>query len=242
MNRSIPKHSNAETMHIAWLKKGSETFEIFANADKALSFKEGKGTDIKEAIVSPKIFTDAKKGMLASEMRLQAVFNTTDTWEIAKIIIREGKVPETQHHREELEQQTKKRILDILSQQSIDPRTNAPHPLTRLENAMEEAKIKINPHQTAEAQLPAILKELKNIMPIKLAITQIEVTVEASNAGKAIPILKQTGKLLNETWLQNGSLIAIIEIFGGLQEVFEQKLMSATKGTAQFKIIKIEER
>ena len=66
-----------EHINIARLKKGSDVFEVVINPDKAIDFRQGKA-NFEDAVVYPKVFSDAKKGMLASEQRMNALFNTAD--------------------------------------------------------------------------------------------------------------------------------------------------------------------
>ena len=75
-----------ETQNFAKLKRGSDVFEIVIDPDKAMAFRKGIG-DIRDVMMFPKIFSDAKKGMTSPETRLKAVFGTTDTNEVAKKII-----------------------------------------------------------------------------------------------------------------------------------------------------------
>ena len=60
----------SESMNLAKWKKGADNFEIVVNPDKAMDFKKGIG-NIRDVLVYPKIFSDAKKGMSAPENRLK---------------------------------------------------------------------------------------------------------------------------------------------------------------------------
>ena len=51
----------------------------------------------------------------------------------------------------------------------IDPKTNLPHPLQRIENALEEANVKIDEHKSEEKQVEEIVRKLQPILPIKFA-------------------------------------------------------------------------
>ena len=223
----------SETLNIARIKKGTDVFEIVVNPDKAMYFRHHPETNVSEAVAYPKIYSDAKKGLLASEQRMTAVFGTADPLEVAKQILLKGEIKVTQEYRKQLLEQKKKRIIDIVHKQGVDPRTNAPHPLNRIEAAIEEAKVRIDEHKAAEMQVPEILKQLRPILPIKLVIKELDVVIPAQYAPKAHAVIKMFGKIIKEHWESDGSWNGKIEIPGGLETEFYDKLNSMTHGHAQ---------
>jgi len=227
----------SETLNLARLKKGSDVFEIVIHPEKAIYFRHHPETDIREAIVYPKIYSDVKKGLLASEQRMQAVFGTTDALEVSKQIIIKGDIQATAEYRKQLYEQKRRRIIELLRMQGVDPRTNAPHPLPRIESALEESKAKIDEYKPAEGQVQDILKKLKVILPIKMVMKDIEITLPAQYAPKAYPIIKNFGKILRENWENDGSWHGTVEIPGGLELEFYDKLNSLTHGGVQAKLL-----
>lgn len=223
----------SETVNLARIKKGSDVFEIVVNPDQAVYFRHHPETNVRDALVYPKIYSDVKKGLLASEQRMQAIFGTTDPLEVAKQILIKGNIQVTSEYRERLLEQKRKRIIDIVHKQGVDPRTNAPHPLPRIEAALEQAKVRIDEYKAAELQVPEILKALRPILPIKLVMKELDVVVPAQYAHKVHPIIKAFGKILKERWESDGSWNGKIEIPGGLETEFYDKLNSLTHGHAQ---------
>ncbi len=222
--------------NIARLKKGSENFEIVINPEIAVQAR--KNPELAgDALVHPKIYSDAKKGNLASEQMLKQIFKTSEPVEVAKIILRDGNIQVTAEFRKNQVEQKKKQIINYINRNGIDPRTNAPHPVTRIEAAMAEAKVKIDEYKPAEKQVQNIIKELRPILPIKFVVKEIDVIVPALYSGKASAQLRNFGKLLKEDWGNDGSWHAVIEIPGGIEEDFLNLLNNITKGDAQAKII-----
>ena len=84
------------SVNLARLKKGNEKFEVVINSDAAIDFKQGRISDIRAALVNEKIFSDAKKGMHASEKLMQSFFKTTDSLKVAEIIIKQGEIQLTE--------------------------------------------------------------------------------------------------------------------------------------------------
>ena len=66
--------------NLARLKKEGEIFEIVVEPSLAIQFKERNDGDISEILKSEKIFSDAKKGLLASEHKLKEIFIRFKIW------------------------------------------------------------------------------------------------------------------------------------------------------------------
>lgn len=223
---------------VAKLKKENKVYEILVDSEKALEFRSGKSMSINDALVTDEIFYDAKKGIKASENELKRLFGTDDKTEICKVIIKEGNVPMTAELlRREIENK-KKQIVNMIHRNIIDPNTGKPHPPQRIEAAIHEAKVKIDEHKTAEQQVQAVIDQIRRIIPIKYEIREISVKIPAQHTGRAFPIIKQFGKLLQENWTNDGSLLATIEIPAGIQEEFEIALNKIARGSIEIKILK----
>ena len=109
--------------------------------------------------------------------------------------------------------------------------------MTRLENALEEEKIHIDEYKSVEQQVQDILKKLRPILPIKFEVKEIAVKIPSQFAGKATSALRAFGKLLKQEWQPDGSLVAVVEIPGGLEQDFYDKLNSITHGDNESKVI-----
>jgi len=229
---------SSESINVARLKKGSDIFEVVVDPDKAVLAKKNPELT-SEALSFPKIFSDAKKGLQASEERLKHWFKTTDPLEVAKIIIQEGNIQLTAEYRQSLIEKKKKQLIDLIHRNGVDPRTNAPHPATRIEAALQEAKFRIDEFKSADAQLKDALKKLQPIIPIKFVVKELEVVVPAAYAAKAYPTIKMFGKTLKESWNSDGSWSGVVEIPGGMEQEFYDKLNSITHGELQAKVITI---
>lgn len=228
----------SESINLARLKKGSDVFEIVINPNKAIEFKQGKA-DINDVLVYPKIFSDAKKGMLASEHKMNDLFKTSDPIQVATIILKTGEMRLTSEQKNKLAEEKRKRVIDIIHRNSIDPKTNAPHPITRIEAAMNEAKIKIDEFRSPDSQVQEILKKLRVIIPIKFVVKELDVVIPTIYANKTYPQIKSFGRLLKDEWGSDGSWHGIIEIPGGIENDFYDRVNSMTHGDNQVKVIKV---
>ena len=133
--------SSNMTQTIARIKQTGKHFEILVDMDKALAFKKNpKSSDFLEI---DRIFTDAKKGFVASVSDLKSAFGTDDVTEISQKIVKSGEVMTNQEHREEEREKKIKQVVDFLTKNSVDPRTKMPHTPDRIKSALEQAHVNI---------------------------------------------------------------------------------------------------
>ncbi len=222
---------------IARLKIGGTNLEILVDSESAIRMKEGEDLDIRDILASDKIFFDAKKGMLASTSKIKEIFDTDDTYEIAKRIILEGDVQLTKDLKNKKLEEKKKRILQIIRQNSIDPKTGSPIPESRIQLAFEEANIRIDEHKKEEEQVDKIVRKLRTILPIKFERSDVQIVVPANFAAKGYPLVASIGSIKKEEWLDDGSWKCIVEIPAGLRMDLMDRLNSLTHGEAEIKIL-----
>ena len=221
---------------IVKVSKNGDDFEIFVNADMAYEYITGKRSDPMSVLENEEIFKDARKGERQSEEKVKKAFGTTELLKVVEAILKSGNVPITTDQRNKLTEEKRKQIINIIATNSIDPRTNAPNPPLRVENAMIEAKVTIDPLKGAPEQVEAVVKKISMIMPIKFATAKIEVTIPPEFTNRSYSVLKRYG-LKSEKWLSNGSLQALLEFPAGMQTEFFDRINSATQGKAEVKIL-----
>ncbi|MBT3720881.1 ribosome assembly factor SBDS [archaeon] len=225
------------SFNLAKLKKGGEMFEVIIDPDKILEFKKGK-LKAKESVMYEKVFFDAKKGLEASSEIMNKVFNTENVVEVIDVILNDGEIQFTQEYREEKQKEKFNRILEIISRNAIDAKTGLPHPRNRIESAMEEARVKIDVFKDAEEQVDDIVHKLKPIIPIKLAMKEIQIKIPAQYTGTAYGVVSKYGKILMDNWLNDGSWLCSVEIPAGIQNDFFDALNRLTQGTVESKVLR----
>ncbi|MFW6014449.1 MAG: ribosome assembly factor SBDS [Nanoarchaeota archaeon] len=221
---------------IARLKKGGANLEVLVDCEKAIEYRESKGVSLEDVLATEKIFSDAKKGMVASESQLESLFETTDPGVIADKIIKEGEVQLTAEYKNKLLREKKNKILQMIHNNAIDPKTGNPIPISRLELALEEAKIRISEHRTNEEQAKEIVKKLHAILPIKIDKVTIRVKIPAIYAGKCYAQVKGMGEIVKEEWLNDGSWLCMLETPAGRKNEIIDKINNFTKGESEIKV------
>ncbi len=151
-------------------------------------------------------------------------------------MLKKGDVPITTEQRAKMAEEKRKQIVEIISKNSIDPRTNAPNPPLRVENAMKEARVTVDPFKNVSEQVEAIVEKLRPILPLKFATVKIEVIIPPEFANRCFGTLKQYG-MKSDEWQGNGSLKAVCEFPAGLQTEFFDKINKATQGKVLTKLL-----
>jgi ribosome maturation protein SDO1 len=223
---------------IARLHKGADRFEILVDPHEAEHIMEGKTENILSALAIDAVFSDSKKGTHAPIESLQKHFNTTDISTIAKEIIQRGEIQLTTEQRHEMQESKKKRIVDLIVRNAMDPKTKMPHPRTRIELAMEEAKVHIDPFKSVNQQMKTIIEMLRPILPISMDQARISVKIPPEYVGKAYGAVRSFGTLEREEWQSDGSWIGIVKLPAGMQTDFYDRLNTLTKGNVETRILK----
>ncbi len=216
-----------------------ERFEILVKPKEALAFRSGKSISLSDIVISDTIYKDVKKGLKASPSSLKKVFGTTDFEAIVKEILMKGELPVTTEQRKEMVETKRKQIIDFIHKNAVDPKTNLPIPPTRIEIAMQQARVQIDLNRDVESQAMQIVKEISRIIPIKIARALISIKVPSQYSSKVKSQLHNLGEVKKSNWLEDGTLIAELEIPAGAQQEVIDKLNGLTKGEVEVKVIQV---
>ena len=215
-----------------------EKFEILVKPDPALDYKLGKKKDVSAVLVSDEIYTDSGKGTKPGNEKLLKAFKTEDQTEIAQIILQKGDLNLTTDQRRKMIEEKRKQIVQFIVKTYVDPKSHLPHPPIRVEQAMKDARVSVDPQKRVDEQMQDIVEKLRSIIALKSENLQLEIIVPAQYASQSYAVLKSVGSLKNEEWQNNGSLKAILEIPAAARPNVIDKLGSITKGSASVEVIK----
>ena len=221
---------------LARYSHGGKNFEIYVDSEKALALRDGADVSIHEVLAVEEIYKDARKGDRVGEGALKEVFGTTDILEVAKQIIKKGEIQLTTEQRRKLIEEKRKRIVNKIAREAYNPQTKTPHPPQRIEAAIEEAHVSIDPFEPVDSQVTKVLKAIRALIPISMEQLRIEVKVPPAYTGKAYSTLKKY-PIEKEEWLNDGTLRVIIKIPAGIETDFYDALGVITKGDAEFRRI-----
>ncbi len=223
---------------VARFEKFGEKFEVLVKPDAVQRIREGHEANLSDALAIDSVFRDAHKGSHASEEKMVEILGTSDPLKAAEAIIRRGEIQLTTEQRREMQEAKRKQIVAYILRNAINPQTGTPHPPQRIENAMEEAKVHIDPFKGVEEQARTILDALRPLIPIRFEKAKVAVRLSAQDYPKVFGEIKNYGTVVREEWQPNGSWIGLVELPAGLQQEFIEKLSQRTKGAAETKVVK----
>ena len=227
---------------IARIEKAGERFEVLVKPDAVQKIRDGKEVRVLENLAIDQIFRDAHKGSKASEEKMQEFFGTTEPLEVAREIIKRGEIQLTTEQRREMQEAKRRQIIQYIAANAINPQTGTPHPPQRIEIAMDEAKVHIDPFRAVQEQVKEILGALRPLIPIRFEKARIAVRLTAEDSAKCYGDIKAFGTILREEWQANGSWVGVVEMPAGMQTEFLERLNARTKGNVEAKILKADQR
>ncbi len=222
---------------IARYKHGKKLFEVLVDPEKVDSVRSGSEMDMGGVLAVESVFEDASKGEKATDSDLKKVFSTTDVNEIAKKIIKEGEVQLTTEQRRRRVEEKRRLVIDRIARISINPQTNTPHPPSRIEIAMKEAKVHVDPFKSVDELVNETLKQIRAIIPIKIEENEIAVKIPPAYTGRVYE-LKKKYRVVKEGWQDDGSFIALLRVPAGMKDEVLSFLGAITRGEVETRIVK----
>jgi ribosome maturation protein SDO1 len=223
---------------IARLESHGDVFEVLVEEEAVQQMRSDKEVDLLDKLAADTIFSDVKKGIRASEEKMVQIFGTDEVLTVAETIIKKGDIQVTTEQRRRLTEEKRLQIINIIARNAINPQTGAPHPPLRIENAMKEARVNIDPFKSADAHIQTVLDALRPLIPIRFEEVKIAVKLSAEDCPRCYGDIKSYGKIVREEWQSNGMWIGLVEIPAGLQTDFLERLNQKTKGNVETKIVK----
>ncbi|MEM4605929.1 MAG: ribosome assembly factor SBDS [Candidatus Pacearchaeota archaeon] len=209
----------------ARIRKGKNNFEILVDLEEALKVRKGEG-DVAKAVLTNGVFYDLKKGEHAAKNILEIEFGTGDFYEICKKIITNGEVVLPSEYLKQETEHKYKQVVDFLSKNAVSPQ-GIPYTPDRIMKALKEAKVNVK-NKPIESQVNEIIENLQKVLPIKIEIRKIKLTIPAIHVGKAYGVISEFKQ--DEEWLSNGDLVVKVTVPAGLLLDFYDKLNKATHG------------
>lgn len=223
---------------IARLKTHGKTFEVFVEPEGAMALKKGEPVKMENILAVEDVFMDAKNGDRPAENDVINAFGTTDALKIAEKIITDGELHLTTEQKKKLQEEKKHRVISIIATNAINPQTKGPHPPARIEAALIEAGVHIDPMKKVDELVEIAMKAIRPLIPIRFEEVRIAIKLPAEYAAKAYGGVAGFGNLTKQEWQNDGSWIGVITIPAGRQEELYSLLNRLTKGSAETKFLK----
>jgi ribosome maturation protein SDO1 len=220
---------------VARLESHGERFELLVDPDAAVLVRQGEEVDLEDVLAALYVFENASRAEKASEDSLKKAFNTTDFETVARRIIKKGEIHLTAEQRRQMTADKRRQVVTFIARNAINPQSGLPHPPQRIEMAMEEARVNIDPFKHLDELVKDTIKALRPLIPIKFAETKFAIKIPADYASRAYGEIKSATKVEKEEWQNDGSWICVLKIPAGIQEEFYNLINRLTKGEGEVK-------
>ena len=210
---------------IARYEKYGMRFEILVDPNLVESWKDGN-TDISldKIAAIDEVFIDSRAGERPTSSDLDKAFQTSNFNEIAFKILSDGEIQLTSSQRKKMTESKKRQIIQHIQSNAIDPKTKTPHPLTRIEIALDQTRFSIDPFKNIDIQIKEVIKLLKPLIPLSFENSRLAFRISGKNYGSVFKILSKYKE--KDDWLENGDWACIIDIPAGLKGEIISKVMS----------------
>ena len=222
---------------VARLESHGERFEILVDPRQAALVRQGQQVNIEDVVAAINVFGNASKATRASDEALMKVFHTTDFTTIARKIIEKGEIHLTAEQRKQMIDEKRRQVITFIARNSINPQTGHPHPPARIEMAMEEARVNIDPFKHLDEQVKETVKALRPLLPIRFEELRLAIKIPADFAPKAYGDITAGSVMEKEEWQKDGSWVCVVRIPAGIQGEFYDLINKLSKGEGQVKIL-----
>jgi len=222
---------------VARLESHGDRFEVLVDPDLAVRIRHGEKVEIEDAVAAIFIFENASRGEKSPDEALEKVFQTTDFKTIAERIILKGEIHLTSEQRRALIEEKRHQVVTFIARHAINPQTGLPHPARRIEMAMEEARVTIDPFHPLNDVVEETMKALRPLIPIRFEEVRVAVKIPAEHAAKAYGDIDAFARIEQEEWQKDGSWICVVKIPGGMQQELESLVRKVSRGGGQVRVL-----
>ena len=240
-DRMIEKEHTDDLMDgmvIARLDSHGHNFEIIIEADYVNDGRVEEWRNILDHMPAEEIFTDARKGERSPSEDMNEAFETESARDIAIDIMKRGNVQLTTEQRRQMQEDKRKQVIAAIVRDAMNPQTKTPHPPARIENAMAEAGIHIDPMKPVSVQVREVVEILRPLIPISFEKLKLAIKLNGTDYGRCYGDIKSAGNITHEEWGSDGSWMGMVDIPAGIQDELIRKLNDKTKGGVETKILK----
>jgi ribosome maturation protein SDO1 len=222
---------------VARLESFGERFEILVDPDKAALVRQGQPVEIEDVVAALNVFGNASKATRASDEALMKVFHTTEFNAVARRIIEKGEIHLTSDQRKAMIEAKRRQVVAFIARNAVNPQTGHPHPPHRIEMAMEEARVNIDPFKHLDELVKETVKALRPLLPIRFEELRLAIKIPPELAAKAYGDIAAASTMEKDEWLKDGSWVCVVRIPAGIQGEFYDLVNKLSKGEGQVKIL-----
>lgn len=222
---------------VARLESHGERFEILVDPHGAALVRQGQPVEIEDVVAALNVFGNSSKATRASDESLLKVFQTTNFDEVARKIIIKGEIHLTADQRKQMVEEKRRQVITFIARNAVNPQDGHPHPPARIERAMEEARVNIDPFKHVEEQVKETVKALRPLLPIRFEELRLAIKIPPDFAARSYGDIAAAATMEKDEWLKDGSWVCVVRIPAGIQSEFYDLINKLSKGEGQVKIL-----
>jgi ribosome maturation protein SDO1 len=167
--------------------------------------------------------------------KYRAAFGTDKAGDIVKTIVEKGDVELNANERKEAVEKKRAEIVNYIHKYFVDPKTKTPHPVVRIQNALDTLKIRVDPDIPAERQVQEITRRLPEVLPVRKQEMEGTISIPHAFLGQAAGIIKKMAQIRGESYTGEGCTYDVTFVPGDYQPL-TQELQKLTQGNFQFDV------
>ena len=214
---------------IARLEKGGSRYEILVDPELVTQWKEDPNSVVmEEMLATESIWSDVKAGDRPTSDALENIFGSTDLYSCVAKILKEGSIQLTTAQRKQMVEEKRKQIINAIATTATDPKTRGPHPPTRIENALSEARFSVDPFLSVERQVQDAVDEIRALIPLQFITVRLAFRIQGKDYGGVHQLLRDS--VQREEWLSDGSWACVVECPGGMKSDLISRVAKRSSG------------
>ena len=215
---------------VARLEKGGKRYEILVDPELVELFKsDPDSVSLDNLLATDEVWHDARSGERPTEDKLISTFGTIELLECVTTILIKGSIQLTTVQRRKMISDKRQQIISEISRTAIDPRSKAPHPVTRIELALDELRWNPDPFLSVERQIKDAVDVLRPVIPLSFETIKLAFRVSGSAYGSVQREVRSD--VIKEQWLDNGDWAFVVEIPAGMKGEYLSKVAKRDPNT-----------
>ena len=213
----------------ARLERGGSRYEILVDPDLVEAWKnDPESVQLSDLLAAEEVWSDSKTGDRPTTEALEGAFGSTDLAVCVERILTQGSIQLTTAQRKQMVEDKMKQIVTEIAQPATDPKTRLPHPQTRIENALAEARFKPDPFLSIERQVQDAVDILKPVIPLQFITVKLAFKIPGKDYGGVSQLLRDS--IQREQWLEDGSWACVVEVPGGMRNEIISRVANRSSG------------
>lgn len=199
---------------LARYEHGGKRYEILIDPQLVDSYRnDPESVELDDFLATDEVWLDARGGERPTSDQLVSAFGSENIEVCVLKIMEKGTIQLTTVQRKQRVVAMKAAIIHKIASTAIDPRSQMPHPPSRIETALEESRYSVDPFLSIDRQVTDAIKVMRPLIPLKFATARLAFRIPGVEYGSVQGLLREL--VIKEEWLQNGDWACVVEVPAG---------------------------